>query len=228
MNELEPVEKLLSTQSVQTPFWGFVVNLLLAALLAHLLGVMYVKYGQALANRRNFARNFVLITLTTLLIITIVKSSLALSLGLVGALSIVRFRAAIKEPEELAYLFLAIALGLGFGANQRLVTLAGFFLVAGVIWLRNRGQKGEEHANLCLTVYSHNPEKIGLDEVLETLQKHCSAVSMKRFDESKEVLEATFLVEFDGFAQLHASKEELQRLNEHVKITFLDNQGIYS
>ena len=48
----------------------------------------------------------------------IVKNSIALSLGLVGALSIVRFRAAIKEPEELTYLFLVIATGLGTGSGQ--------------------------------------------------------------------------------------------------------------
>ena len=55
----------------------------------------------------------------------IVKSSLAFSLGLVGALSIVRFRAAIKEPEELVYLFLVIATGLGLGANQTKITILG-------------------------------------------------------------------------------------------------------
>lgn len=58
-----------------------------------------------------------------MLVITVVKSSLALSLGLVGALSIIRFRSAIKEPEELTYLFLAISLGLGFGANQTVITI---------------------------------------------------------------------------------------------------------
>ena len=57
-----------------------------------------------------FFKNFTSLTLITTLIITVVKSSLALSLGLVGALSIVRFRAAIKEPEELVYLFICIAI----------------------------------------------------------------------------------------------------------------------
>ncbi|MCI0696355.1 DUF4956 domain-containing protein [candidate division KSB1 bacterium] len=89
-----------------------------SAVLAYLLSLVYAQYGHALSNRKMFARNFVMITMTTMLIITIVKASLALSLGLVGALSIVRFRAAIKEPEELAYLFLAIGIGLGFGADQ--------------------------------------------------------------------------------------------------------------
>ena len=72
--------------------------------------------------------------MTTMLIITIVKSSLALSLGLVGALSVVRFRTAIKEPEELSYLFFTIAIGLGFGANQTLITVIGFVLIAISRW----------------------------------------------------------------------------------------------
>ena len=75
-----------------------------------------------------FSKNFIILGLTTTLVITIVKSSLALSLGLVGALSIVRFRAAIKEPEELVYLFLVIATGLGCGAGQLRITSIGIFL----------------------------------------------------------------------------------------------------
>ena len=74
-----------------------------------------------------------ILAVATTLIITIVKSSLALSLGLVGALSIVRFRAAIKDPEELTYLFLVIAIGLGLGANQPLLTVIGFLVAITVI-----------------------------------------------------------------------------------------------
>ena len=53
-----------------------------------------------------------------MVVITIVKSSLALSLGLVGALSIVRFRTPIKETEELIMLFINLAIGLGLGASK--------------------------------------------------------------------------------------------------------------
>jgi len=51
---------------------------------------------------------------------------------------------------------------------------------------------------------------------------------MKRFDESKELLEASFLVEVDDWDSLNKSKDVLQGLNEHVKVSFLDNKGIYS
>ena len=72
--------------------------------------------------------------LITFLVILIVKSSLALSLGLVGALSIVRFRTPIKEPEELIYLFLAIALGLGYGASPIIPTTSIAIIIFFIIW----------------------------------------------------------------------------------------------
>jgi len=84
---------------------------------------LYIKYGRSMNNREYFGNIFILLALTTTTVIIIVKYSLALSLGLVGALSIVRFRAAIKEPEELVFLFMVIALGLAFGANQFAVGL---------------------------------------------------------------------------------------------------------
>lgn len=226
MNKLQTFQEFLATQSVQVSVWGFVFNLFLAAILSFILSRIYVKYGKSLSNRQMFAGNFMLITMTTMLIITIVKSSLALSLGLVGALSIVRFRAAIKEPEELSYLFLAIAIGLGFGADQRLITMVAFIIILSIIYLKNLSHKSEENQNLYLTITSHNPHKIELEEVVATLKKHCSAINLKRFDDTKEMLEAAFLVEFVGFQQLEESISSLRKLNDSIKITFLDNKGI--
>ena len=87
-------------------------NLAVGAVMALLLRWHFREFGSTLSNREEFGQVFPCILLTTFLIISIVKSSLALSLGLVGALSIVRFRTPIKEPEELDYLFIAIAIGL--------------------------------------------------------------------------------------------------------------------
>ncbi|NIR47300.1 DUF4956 domain-containing protein [candidate division KSB1 bacterium] len=228
MGKSQTFQDFLTTQSLQVPVGGFVLNLVLAAILAYILSLVYGKFGNSLSNRQQFARNFVLITMTTMLIISIVKSSLALSLGLVGALSIVRFRAAIKEPEELAYLFLAIAIGLGFGADQRIITVVAFGIIIGVIWMKNVYQKKEENQNLYLTVTSNNPHKTELDEIVDTLKRHCSNVSLKRFDETKELLEASFVVGYDDFQQLNESKASLRGLNDSLKITFLDNNGISS
>ena len=73
-----------------------------------MIKLSYVKISNSLNDKEHFSEIFVPLAIITTLVITVVKFSLALSLGLVGALSIVRFRAAIKEPEELVYLFLLL------------------------------------------------------------------------------------------------------------------------
>lgn len=216
-------QSFLAGSTVQISLRPFVFNLLLGAVLAYLLGLLYAKCGQSLSNRTVFSRNFVLVTTTTLLVISIVKSSLALSLGLVGALSIVRFRAAIKEPEELTYLYLAIGLGLGLGADQRTITLAAFALISALVWLKSRFQKPSDPHSLYFTVSSAGPQKMDLAVLVDTLRRHCSNVNLKRFDEVQDALEATFVVEFDGFAQLQKTKDELRRQCQSVQITFLDS-----
>ena len=206
----------------------FIVNLILTAVLALILSQIYIRYGHSLSNRKLFGRNFILITMTTMLIISIVKSSLALSLGLVGALSIIRFRAAIKEPEELAYLFLAISIGLGFGANQGVITVVAFAIITVITILVSKlSHKTYENQNLNLTVISYNPPKIGVDKIVDTLSGYCSAVNLRRLDETKEIVEASFLVEFRDFEQLNKAKIALQQLDDSLKFSFLDSKGMY-
>ena len=111
--------------NIQIDLNGFILSLICSVILSLLIQLFYMKFSSTLSNRMNFSKNFVILGTTTCIIIVIVKNSLALSLGLVGALSIVRFRAAIKEPEELVYLFLIIAVGLGCGAGQIKVITIG-------------------------------------------------------------------------------------------------------
>ena len=122
-----------ANQTIQIDLSNFVINLITAIILSFLVQQTYNKTAKTLSNVQNFSKNFVILGLTTAIIITIVKSSLALSLGLVGALSIVRFRAAIKEPEELVFLFLIISVGLGCGAGQLDITIIGTIIAIIII-----------------------------------------------------------------------------------------------
>ena len=221
-------EQFLAASSAKIPVAWFVINLILTAFFSLFLGRIYEKYGTSLSNRRLFGRNFLLITMTTMLIISIVKSSLALSLGLVGALSIIRFRAAIKEPEELAYLFFAISIGLGFGANQGAITTVAFIIITLIVILYNKFSGNTyENQNLYLTINSNNPHDVSIDNIVEILKKHCSAVTLKRLDETETVAEASFLVELIDFDQLKETKNALRKLDSTIKFSFLDNKGVY-
>jgi uncharacterized membrane protein YhiD involved in acid resistance len=117
LNELLSVQQF-AEQSIS----AVMVNLFLCMMLVSLVGWFYKKFSRSLGGKTHVGAILPLIGLTVFMVITVVKSSLALSLGLVGALSIVRFRTPIKEPEELGYLFLTIAVGLGFGAGFSFIT----------------------------------------------------------------------------------------------------------
>ena len=123
------LNKFFLNENVDIDLTNFAFNLLIVSILSYLIRLVYNKYSQSLSNKDYFSKNFIILGIATCLIITIVKSSLALSLGLVGALSIVRFRAAIKEPEELVYLFLIISIGLACGAGQFQVILIGIIVI---------------------------------------------------------------------------------------------------
>lgn len=226
MNQLPSFDAFLTQQSVEISLMVFGVNLLLAVILGYILTLVYTRYAHTLSNRSSFASNFILIIMTTTLIITIVKSSLALSLGLVGALSIVRFRAAIKEPEELSYLFLAIAVGLGFGAGQRPVTILAFFVIVTVIAVKSRFIKTGESPNLYLTVSSSASQNVSLDEIMEIVSRHCTNVTLKRLEEDSNGLEVAMLVDYKGIEDLNRSKEELRELDQNIRISLLESRGV--
>lgn len=224
MRNLPILQELATSTTEQVSVWIIVFNLFLSAVLSLILGWVYTKYGSALSNRKQFARNFLPITMTTMFIITIVKSSLALSLGLIGALSIIRFRTAIKEPEELSYLFLTIAIGMGIGANQAIITIITLLTITAIICLKNINQNDVESGqNLYLTISSPAQDGNELNTIIKVLQKHCTNVNLKRFDENSNLLEVSFLVGFENYSQLEVSKSELQGLNDSIRVSFLDN-----
>ena len=220
------MEQYLATQTGKIPILGFVINLLLTALLCYLLGRLFVAYGAAPSNRRSFARNFVMLGTTTMVIITVVKSSLALSLGLVGALSIVRFRAAIKDPEELTYLFLCISIGLGLGADQRWITLIAFAVIGIIIVVKRRLESTGQAQHVHLTVSTAQPAGLSLSTVVGVLERHATELSLTRFDESAGRLEASFTVGMAKVSALEAASAELRALNQGVKVTFLNYEAL--
>ncbi|MEE9385056.1 MAG: DUF4956 domain-containing protein [Nannocystaceae bacterium] len=225
-NRIQAFQDFLTSKSVEMSYLDFLVNFALTFALGASLAWLYVRFGQALSNRRRLANNFPMLALTTMLIITVVKSSLALSLGLVGALSIVRFRAAIKDPEELAYLFIAISIGLGLGAGQRVVTLIGFVGLGLAIYARHRVAVPQQtNRSMYLTLASDGSPRFVLADIVKTLRKTCAAVDLKRFDESSGASEAVFMVDINGFEKLEAMRKDLAQIDESMRITLLD-QGV--
>ena len=201
---LEDLEILSENTPLDLKF--LLLNLVVGFFLSLILRVHFQRYGSTLSNRQEFSQVFPFILLTTILIITVVKSSLALSLGLVGALSIVRFRTPIKEPEELAYLFLAIATGLGLGANQTLPTIFStlfiLLLMAGLSSSKSQFTGKNIYLSLDLP-YKDNAETY-LEKINGIITLHTIKNDLRRFDIRDNRIEATYFIDLSESNKLSA------------------------
>lgn len=206
---------------------GFLYKLLTAAGLAWGVAVFYVRFGSALSDRRTLARQFLLLTLTTLLIIHVVKTSIALSLGLVGALSLIRFRTAIKEPEELGYLFLCVGIGLSVGAGYLLLTAGGVLVVLTLLavqaFLGGRG-RGERGAAIFLTVTAPTPQT---EAVRRVIGQHFQRAALRRLDADATTTTLAWLLPAPADADaLLQAQTALTALGPHVQVAAVEQREL--
>ena len=206
------------------------MNLGIGAILSLGVSWHFRKFGSTLSNRDEFGQVFPFVLLTTVLIITVVKSSLALSLGLVGALSIVRFRTPIKEPEELAYLFISIAMGLGLGANQTVATVVagpGILVFMAVV---NSRRREKENKNFFLSLDwqsegEEHPERY-LERLNDSISKHVVDSDLRRFDVRQESVEVTYYLDISSTESFGLLVDELRKTFPRIGVTFLDQNRL--
>jgi hypothetical protein len=206
------------------PLDTLAINLLLSIILGSAVAWFYTRYGRSLSNRSRFALNLPALSLTTVLIISIIKSSVALSLGLVGALSIVRFRTAIKEPEELVYLFIAIAIGLGLGADQRFPTILAVGIILAYLFARvffsPRGQKN----NLYMSVVAHS-DGATFAQINELVLREVDSVDLRRLDNTVDDLRATYLLHLPNSEVLITLMDSLRANLPGCEFSFVEQDN---
>jgi len=203
---------------------NLLINLGIGIPLALLLRWHFERFGSTLSSRGEFAQVFPFIMLTTTLIITVVKSSLALSLGLVGALSIVRFRTPIKEPEELAYLFFAIAMGLGLGADQTIPTVVAGLAILAIVAVMRYARREREKTKLYLSVDIDGgaEEQERINSLNDVIARHVRASDLRRVDSREGSLEATYFVDVDGSNRISALIDDLKQAFPGIGVSFID------
>ena len=218
----------------QTPLSlnSLLINLVIGLLVSILIKTHYRKFGSTITNREEFSNIFPFILLTTILIITVVKSSLALSLGLVGALSIVRFRTPIKEPEELAYLFICIAAGLGFGANQTVLTLISIlFILISVSVIRFKSRNKVEK-NMFLTIELSETQNIEKNEISKKinsiLSEELKNFDLRQLDVKDNFFQATYIIAIDDVTMLENSIAKLNKSFPKISINYIDQNQVPS
>ena len=202
-------------------------NLLLCILLSLILCWHFNIRSQKRFLRRDLGLVLPVICLTTLLVISVVKSSLALSLGLVGALSIVRFRTPIKEPEELAYIFLAIAIGLALGADQREVAAISLPIILVVISLvdRLRPRLPLSNGNLLLNIEVEKGLE-STDSVLKLVKTMTPEADIRRIDQDKNFFSVVAVVKINDPNFINQFSKDFESKFPQGRFSIIDDSSV--
>lgn len=187
------------------------INLGMSFLMGSFIFFIYRKTFQGVLYQRSFNISLVAITMVVTMIIMTISGNLVLSLGMVGALSIVRFRTAIKDPVDLVYIFWAIAVGLGNGVSYFHLTIISSIVLTLVLLLFTRN-KSEEIPYLLVMQCDPSVDE---DEIMAVINSETRINQVKSKSFNPSYFELTIEVRLkDGntkfLTQLHEQKKVLK------------------
>jgi len=199
------------------------VNFFLCVFMSFLLRGFYISRSFSLTGKNHIGSIIPILSMIVFLVILIVKSSLALSLGLVGALSIVRFRTPVKEPEELVYLFFAIAIGLGYAAGQVLVTtvIVSLIMVMIYFWLSNRDIARTLEYNMIIT---WTKKDLKFNDIINSISDDVNSVKLIRLDHHSSNHKAVLLVSPKESYSPDDLIVDLRDLDDALKVSFYESK----
>lgn len=167
-------------------FSEFILSFFLLIILTYTVQKLYEKKGRTIGDKKYFGSFFMIWSISIFLIISVIKSSVVLSLGMVGALSIVRFRNAIKDTEQIMYLLMLIGLSMALASNQYLYTLVVFGFITLYIYFRDLKTQSQVHSQF---LYVRFENKEILNDVIEFVcDKNNQIVSINHSGNTFEIV----------------------------------------
>ena len=229
INELEKIFNLYNNENSTNDIFVILLNYLLCVVCAFIIKIIYENKSNSLSGKFHIGTILPILSQIIFLIILIVKSSLALSLGLIGALSIVRFRTPIKEPEELIYLFFSIAIGIGFGAGQTMVTSIIFIFIIITIFFFSSKKNNTKTIdyNLLVEIPYTNDQKPKQNDVMEVFKSIFLNYNISKVEIDDDVrLLIVYEISSVDFEKIGIFEEKIKLKYNNSKITYFENRII--
>lgn len=184
------------------PIPQIVLSMALTVLLSLFVYWVYKKTYNGVMYSKNFNVTIILISTVTAMVMMVIGSNLALSLGMVGALSIIRFRASIKDPKDIAFLFWGICVGLSCGTGIYIVGIVGSVFIACILFILNRGLYDESCYLLII-----KGEKIDFKSIEDIIGKYTKMDRIRMKNSTHNTVEATYEVRLKGEGDTKLLKE---------------------
>lgn len=192
----------------------FILGMLAAFLCGMIVYTIYRRFYKGVVYNNNFNILLVMTSLVTCFVVNVISSNVVLSLGMVGALSIVRYRAAIKDPLDVGFLFWTVAIGVTCGAGLYLISIMATLFIAFiyVLLVKVRNLK----RRYLLIVKYHNDAAEGVREGVSMLNK-----VLKNKTTVKDYTELTYEISLFGEdTDFVTSLSEIEGVSSAVLVEF--------
>lgn len=195
-----------------------IVNIIFAALIGMSIAYIYKKFFLGVLFQKSFAASLILVTMITTLVIMVISGNLVLSLGMVGALSIVRFRAAIKDPLDVVYIFWAVGSGISIGVSQYLLVVIGGASIAFMLLVMSKFNAVEQAKLFVISSQLSHQKKI--TAVIKDIDSHAV---VRNTQVTRENIELVY--ETSGTSDIEKLFNKLKDVDPQAELRVLNYYG---
>lgn len=218
MNTIDFLSFLSSTSS-SISVGQVVFNLLITLGIAMFIFWVYKRTYSGVMYSKSFNVTIILTSLVTAMVMMVIGSNLALSLGMVGALSIIRFRSAIKDPKDIGFLFWGITSGLASGTGSYTIAIAGSLVIAIILFIVDN--YGEDEFSYLLIIRGMDIDESNL---LEAIKKSTSKYKLKMKNHNELGQEIIYEVRIEGGNEEGLVKS-IKSMGENLVVNIISHNG---
>lgn len=206
-----------------------IANLLVALLCGILISFFYRATYKGVSYSSNYVISIIMLAMVTALVIMVIGNNLARAFGLVGAMSIIRFRTAVKDTQDIMFIFFALAAGLACGASMYLIGLIGTltigFSLLGLSLVMSENPLKREY--LLQVLFSDKEvDQANFDPVVSSYCSKHKVINVKALEDNRgQVLEVSYYIKLKKEQNAPKMISELKKMPGVIKVNlFYDEE----
>jgi len=195
-----------------------VLNLIVALIAGIIISVFYRKSYSGPGYQASFVNSLILLVIITAIVIMVIGNNLARAFGLVGAMSIIRFRTAVKETQDIMYIFFSLAIGMAVGVSQYGLALFGSLFIGTITYILSKSKFSTPVKSDLLLQFTYNSNGTKTPQYNELIENYCkkSKLINAKAVGVEDMLELSYYV---GFKNKKQTTEFVQNLRKLEGIT---------
>lgn len=217
------LENLQSVNVFSPSVSEIVVNVLVSLTCSFIISLIYRFTYRGPGYSESFVNSIIFLSIITTLVIMVIGNNLARAFGLVGALSIIRFRTAIKDTMDIVYIFFALVVGMAGGVGYHKLAIVGTILVGITLLIFTNSRFSLFLTNQYMLQFSFSNIKENTDSFIRILNNYC--ISFEVINIRSNEIDKSF--DYSYYLRIKKNKDSNQLLNELNNVEGIRNLNLF-